>query len=46
MAQTLQFKSITPGAKQLPWIVEPLGRLESYVYVTEQPTMVLAFATQ
>ncbi|MCE7984275.1 MAG: hypothetical protein DYG89_24130 [Caldilinea sp. CFX5] len=38
--------SATPGPKQLHWIEEPLGRLESYGHVTKQPATVLAFATQ
>jgi pimeloyl-ACP methyl ester carboxylesterase len=36
----------TPGLKQICWIEEPFGRLETYVHVGEHLETVLAFAAQ
>ncbi|MEZ4735285.1 MAG: alpha/beta hydrolase [Caldilineaceae bacterium] len=41
-----RFYDATPGVKQINWIEESFGRLETYAYVTEQPALVLALAAQ
>lgn len=41
-----RFYDATPSLKQINWIEESFGRLATYAYVTEQPALVLAFATQ
>lgn len=41
-----RFYDATPGPKQINWIEESFGRVETYAYVTEQPTLVLTFAAQ
>jgi uncharacterized protein len=41
-----RFYDATPGLKQINWIEESFGRVETYAYVTEQPELVLTFAAQ
>lgn len=41
-----QFYNATPDLKQINWLEGSLTRLATYAYVTEQPALVLTFATQ
>lgn len=38
-----RFYEATPGVKQINWIEESFGRLETYAYVIERPAIIFAF---